>query len=671
MLRRHIRIYYNRLRIQSPRRRNITISPSIATTDGNMVPKCTIEPNNDKIDWVYYFDTNARTDLLKPVLSKGKVPIPSLLSTTLQNHPSIMNNIELSKLIHNNKLDGYQEFLNALEKDNKLFPLNFVLELTIDLLKESKFVKIHKIYMLYKECLPIYKQNNQVKYYKFIEIMIRVESYLRNHAECENLFIEYIQAGTVKGDIISLGLKSLVERKKFQLAKELYVQFLQNEEMFPMTSKELHLLLKNFYKYNDFSHMKFVFSLWNKFKCGPESLVQNQPSLNTISLMHKMFILFDDTSGLSDFLNLECVRKTEYEGSLAFELTIFYQELYANKAKFQNQMSALNREELHTKTDEFLERINRDTDARFNFYSSILKAFIFSNDITSIKLTLEKILKDDTILMLHSEKLQENICLYFTKNGLFKELLQYYKQQKNTNNLVLNEAIFTQLWDCYSTAYPMVSHKSNLIRLKKIYDLSKKREDLSWFKQLFENYAQHYGQSIDTDLTDTYYLETSKRFDSIMTALKCNDIKNAQEIILDSVREGFVSYFSFYYAILKKCLEMGPKGEVVARLADDILRKTFHYTPLKLDILWLKYSVVNLRRKSRNQFDQSEKSRIADSKITAFITSCQTSLNFQNYLQLSNIYVKLNNYGQAKLLVNKARKLASGSNEPNAMVYVL
>lgn len=159
----------------------------------------------------------------------------------------------------------------------------------------GRYFEIHTIYDAYKKDIIILKEQCDPKtYVSFIKMLLQSEHRLKNYELCEELFSEYIKYPRVHTNFIKIGLLTFLRNYNFQLAKEFYIQVLNNQETFPIDNRCFHSFFKEICKKGDLSMMKFVFNMWLE-KCEGEKML---PLNATIFLMHKQFLIFKDTEGL-------------------------------------------------------------------------------------------------------------------------------------------------------------------------------------------------------------------------------------------------------------------------------------------------------------------------------------------------------------------------------------
>lgn len=561
-------------------------------------------------------------------------------------------------------LDVVKLVIQKRQVENTLFSLQDLLVLFSTLQSLGRCFEIHTIYDAYKKDITILKEQCDPKtYISFIKVLLQSEHRLKNYELCEELFSEYIKYPRVHTNFIKIGLLTFLRNYNFQLAKEFYIQVLNNQETFPIDNRCFHSFFKEICKKGDLSMMKFVFNMWLE-KCEGEKML---PLNATIFLMHKQFLIFKDTEGLQKLLSNDKIKQTGYEQSLDFELCEFYHDFHTNKD--------LDFEEIESKIDYMLEILNRDKVDRNDFYLNMLKAFVSTNDFTHLKYIMIKVQDDDSITL--NDAYHKVIAHYFVKNGLLKNLIQYFSDVVVPSpNCRLNQTYVEQLWNCALQNYPMLSREyTNEMRI--LLTNKKYCRDFLWMNYLLKKRLRVVPR--DTP----YSITTSKEYPklnydhldvrsliSIQQHVANKDEVSARTAILDLVRKGIRPQFSFYYLTLKYCMK---RSSVMAKFVDELLRDMYFKIPLKIDILWIKHDVASFLKSLMPSFQmkQTEKEAflVASAKIRDFEREHKDHLNFQNYIQLISTSLQVRDIKTSLDFLCASRELLNESSKREWYIY--
>ncbi|CCD27253.1 Pet111p NDAI_0K00620 [Naumovozyma dairenensis CBS 421] len=638
----------------------------------------------------------------------------------------------------------FQMLINKYRDEDKIFPLKYILPLLRYVKPKGDtpdLILCHKLYDSYRPYMDLLKQNDSISYFEYISMMIKIEYKLKNFQTCEKLFSEYIQCNQPKQEILLVGLKSFIANNNIQLAKEFYIQVLTNEDNFPMTSWELYGFLKELDKYSDFTTIDWAFKLWIQLKCKRTKDIKEIPNHKTLQLIHKAYLMTNDIVALKKFWELDAIKSSNYRKNILSEITEFIQNIYKNKPntlanpycntipkdntvnnKIENShlsagqieyfLKKLPNDNALAKNNSKLNYNNNNEEiscTRYRFYEMLLKAYIKTNNLIQMKEILILVSDDEKLPSHEKPSLHFLIFQLFMKNGSFKELYPYFRQLINEDKLPLKPEYFFLVWECAIQSYPMewVKYWSNL--KKKLLTGNSDMNDAEtthsyisifpWLNGFIKKYSQVYEKKINGSETinvSSLREDEFRNLEKFNASLKKKKYKECELIILNSIRDGKKPHFEFYYHILKRCLMKSKSDQIhantikydmeenvmLARLADDIIRNSYHYIPLKMDILWLRREIevlfelnnpktnslksVNFNTEILNQM------RLIDNKLKDFIKLHELQMNFQNYLQLSNICIKVRHYELSKfILTEKARKIIDASNSFQWSLYYM
>lgn len=557
-----------------------------------------------------------------------------------------------------------------IQKERKGFALSQLVILLESMNSRRMYYEIHEIYLAYKNYMPFLRNldHNKGAEHLFIEIMINAEANLKNFQLCESLFSEYIKYSDVKTQIISLGLRSFIENGNLQLAKEFFIQALKNPDTFVMTNNELYLFLRDLSKYNDFSSIKLVFYSWLTHKCEGTSHSHDViPDFRSLSLVHRMFKLFNDESGLKELLSNHIVNKTGYENSVLYEITEFCQEI-------RNCKSPTSGLETQSKVEYFLLRLNSEILERRNLYLSLLNAFVSARDINNLKYVMTKIRDDKDIPL--SGIFHITIARYFVKRGLFDHLIEYYSsvlKKKGSRSLRLRIGHIQQLWDCTLRSFPILTREiTNELKIllnneKYIRNFPHLKSFLRETNKLVRKRTMGGYETYKSDLPEIDF----ERLGLLKSQIANGNIAGARSLILENMRQGISPQFNFYFSALKVCLDADLPS--LAKVLDDSCSKHYHKIPLKVNILWLRYEIISKYKRVILRSDSSSLSKLQPIKdqIAEFERVHKDSMNFQNYLQLTQLSLYIGDYQLALTLIRESYHIIDDQDKQQWLMYYI
>lgn len=546
----------------------------------------------------------------------------------------------------------------------------------VDLIQSLSLVRrnyeIHEIYNAYREYLPLlsgrtdYSSANQ----KFLEVVLRVEESLSNYHLCENLFSDYIKFPNPDPRIISIGLRTFLRNDNLQLAKQFFIQILDNPETFPITLVQLKQFIRELGSFNDLETVKYIFKLWLSKKCDESaSSLEYYPDFETISMLHRLYLRVNDITGLGEFLALEAVKNTGYPTDVMLKVNEFCHQL---RLKGENRQVSESFDVVD-KINYFLAALQHRNLDRKQFYSLILDSLVMRKDFNSIRHVVERIRDDKEIQLDGSFHLI--IAKFFVRQGLLNHLLQYYTdvvRNRAAGRIRLRVAHIQQLWLCALQSYPFLTREiTNELRVI--------LEDERYLREFgdLRNVLRQTSQVRRTRIMGGYEYQKSalseidfRRLREFEDALAQGDVAGATQTVLESLKQGTKPQFDFYFCAIRICLNSSLPS--LAKLLNDIVSKSYK-VPLKLNILWLRYDVLQQYQStvSKSEMLSFSKVPLIESQLKDFQRSNQDSLNFQNYLQLSQISIFIRDYREASSLVEKASKRINEQDKQQWLMYYM
>lgn len=562
---------------------------------------------------------------------------------------------------------------NVIEKAQQgmLFDISQIIVLVRALRSVQRDYEIHELYCAYRKYLHLMDggiaQSSLIQ--EFLEIVLRVEESLGNFDSCETLFSEYIKYPKLDPQIILIGLRTFIRNDNLQLAKQFFIQVLDNPDTFPITTSELKLLLSDLSKFNELDTVKFIFRLWLTKKCDDNpSSFENYPDYDILSTMHRLYLRLNDKDGLEKFLTLEAVKRSNYPNDVMFEIVEFCHQLRRNKTTDDSDEN-----DLPMKMDSFLLSLQNRRSDRRKFYLLVLDSLVKRNDFASIRHVVSRV-KDDAEIHLDGA-FHLKIATFFVKQGLLSHLLQYYSEVVRTQaagRIRLKVAHIEQLWLCAIQTYPSLTREiTNEVKVlldkdkfvRQFTGLQRVIKQTSQVKQRRQMGGQEYVKSA---LTSTDF-EKLQKFES---AISRSDVAGATTTILESLKQGARPRFDFYFSAVRICLRSSLPA--LAKVLSDVILKSYN-SPLKLNILWLRYDALNQYRStvSKSEMLSSNKVPLIETQLKEFERGHQSSLNFQNYLQLAQISIGIRDYHHASLLVEKSFSLIDNQDRQQWLMYYM
>lgn len=580
--------------------------------------------------------------------------------------PHVISRQEFETQWRSKFVGGYpsvvDEIIGKRTTENTIFPIPELLQLILSLRYLHRYYDIDMIYQTYRDDMNRLKQLcDPCIYSRFVKVVLQAEFRLKNYHICEELFSEYIKYPRIQANMIDIGLVTFVKNQNFPLAKEFYTQVLKNQETFPIMPSGLQAFMFEIYKTSDFLLSKKIFNLWLENTQGSNLL----PLKETIALMHRLFLKFNDEEGLEKFLSHEKILRTDYRNSLDFELCILYHELVSDHK---------------VSVDEFEERSapliakldSKDID---RFYLNALSAAVSRNNFELIKHITAKCREDGRAKL--SDEYHKQIAYYFVRNGQLKGLIQYFKDAVlPCPGFHLNQAFVEQLWNCALQNYPILTREiTNDLRL--ILEKNSIVREFCWLRYTLENKlvltpsdreASTYGNKVYSKAK--LHSLNPKCAIAIQRCIKRGDITAAYGILVDQVRHGARPDFNVFYTFLKLFI----KNSVhLAKLFDQLLRGAYHKIPLKVDILWLKHNAQQTLESIKSSIftlhKRQEALLLTRSQIKLFEEDHRNCMNLQNYMQISSLLLDLKDPKSAIQHLYRGRKLVNESNRLDWFIY--
>lgn len=543
----------------------------------------------------------------------------------------------------------------------KTFSMSTLSNIASSLQKSHKFQEIDSIYKTHRNWLSSGVVDRSSRAYnEFVQAVFAAEYRLQNFTLCENLFSECLKFRPVSPEVIDMGLITFVKNNNLTLAKEFYVQILKNPETFPMTPNTLHAFAFEIFKTSDLATMERVISLWLENPSSPKTY----PFHKTLALFHRLLLKLGDEEGIAKLLSHSGVIKTKYEGSTEFDLCLLHHEVAArmltDHVKIGHRM------------DEISSKMSNEK--RSKVYIEVLKLGVAKNDFSLIKLATVKAQEDSFVNL--NDEFHKHVCRYFVKNGLLKSLVQYL------NDAVLPKAdcrfgqiYIEQLWNCALQNYPMLSREftNDIQLLLNKEELIREHEWLEYTTlRKLKNFSSNHGlQKSPTQTLSSLCCRLGPEFaNAIQTSLADGDASAIRSLILNELQRGVRPDFTVFYSLLKLLM---PDYIDSAKLVDQIMRETYREIPLKIDILWLKHNALeatkSIRTNASTPAGKQQAALVAATKIKDFENQHSGRLNFQNYMQLSSLFLVLRDARNASHLLEKGKKLINSSNKRDWYIY--
>lgn len=667
----------NKIHINYPFNRFIYSNNHLLAENNNK-----IKEHNDIFNWMQDSTgisiMNTKFDTKQQLPSKVQVPV---IENQINSHNSGSNlrmipskefEKQWLKQFQKGDLRDVQIVLRMFNDAKLVFSLHQLSFLVKSLNFHLHYQEIHKLFVGYQKIMSTLieniselKEDEQLLVSELFETFLKTEEMFRNYDYCEEIFSYYIQASHIKPRMILIGLKSFIRNNNIQLAIQVYIQALENPDIFPMDKKVLYTFLVYLHKYSNFSTVKYVFNLWIEKKCSKDAPTQylNTPIIsdeylpdNTIlSLMHKIYL--HDNSNHEELQKfLEKPINSNYLKSPLYEMNCLIKEAKSLKS---NKRDAIN-DQLFTllKKGQELSVIENNT-----MIHDILVFCVGQKDFSKAI---------NAITFVENERKGQIDYKYcsiisscFLQCGFFDLFFEYYKQlrAKDTSNyLHINENIISQYWTALVEAYPYLFNE-----IRNDFGILISKDE---YKKIYP-WLSHFSTSILKQSKSSkrnqknkkdYWISTNmyidfERLKTIKSLLKENKEEEIKQYLTKELKQGTCPHFSFFYHLLDIFLTQ-QKKDLVKFLENTITHHTFYYIPLKYEILKLRHEIEHLKNlniqvqlENTNEelmFGQNYPKSVIHSqlrdrvgnKLKKFYNKNKTEFNFQNYIQFSQIAIE-------------------------------
>lgn len=530
-----------------------------------------------------------------------------------------------------------------IEKTTK-FTLPQFMKILQLLIEHKRFLGVHKLFISNTNQLHSWRHDNELRqmYKSLLEIVLDVEKDLLNFEIIEIVFSEYIKIPSPKPKYISYGLRAFMNNNEFQLAKAFYMQALTHPNNFPMTPNELHEFLLEISHYNDLPNTNLIFGAWLSAKCNNRENTKNYPLMETMQLVHEMILLFQDKVQLSQFTNNIIVQKSGYLESVEFKLTQYLSKVW--RVLSDVAPVTAERTKLFASLPEYLNLIQDQPEKRVSFYSKLLDFCTDARDISKFTEIVGVIEKDEGVDM--DVIVKEKVGQILSRSRKFTTALKYYEDLvihgTDGVKLPIKHRYLIELWYCVCLDYPaLIKDIANELRL--VLNKKKYQNHFPWLKFYLQEIAQIKSSKINGGVGLNALNFRRAEFDNLMTldqAIKQGDAKTVDLIIQQTMRDGLVPNFHFYYTLIKSLLK---KSLITsAKTVDDSIRKSYHFIPEKLNILWLRNDITT-RSKSKD-LTHTEMRRMVQGILRNYMETKKKSLGFRDYIELTHLAIDFSQY---------------------------
>lgn len=540
-------------------------------------------------------------------------------------------------------VNNYDIPINIVDKSIK-FTLPQFMKVLYSLIEHKRLLDVHKIFLSNTSLLHIWRHDNSLRdmYKDLLELMLDVEKELLNFETIEIVFSEYIKIPSPKAKYITIGLRAFIDNNEFQLAKAFYMQSLTHPGNFPMTPNDLHQFLLEISHYNDLPNTNLFFGTWLSARCVEKDDVTNYPLIETMQLVHGMILLFQDKVQLSQFINNVIVQKSGYLQSVEFELTQYLNKVWRVLSDVNPETEE--RDTLFNNLPEYLNLLLHTPIKRTNFYSKLLDYCTISRDIQKFTEVVAVIEKDVGVNM--DVTVKEKVGQILSRSRKFTTALEYYEDLIINGSdgalLPIKHSYLNDLWYCITLDYPvLIKVIANELRLT----LNKKKYHyhFPWLKFYLQKITQIKMSKINGGIGWNALNLRDAEYGNLMTldrAIKQRDTKTVDLIIQQTMRDGLVPNFHFYYTLVKALL----KNSLItsAKIVDDNIRKSYHSIPEKLNILWLRNDITT--RSKGKELSHTEMRRMIAGILRGYMDSKKKSLGYRDYIELTHLAIDFSQY---------------------------
>ncbi|KAH7586089.1 hypothetical protein J7295_02175 [Nakaseomyces glabratus] len=599
------------------------------------------------------------------------------ISFICKSSPSFISEEEYTRIYRIIQDPGSSEYLvsssilSISNHKHKLIPLPKLLSM-IHILSENGY--LNEIHMLFGNCkahLSILKSDQPEDLYRqFLELMLDVEYKLLNFHSIEKIFSEYIKMPNIKAKYMTYGLRAFIENNDFQLAKAFFFQALTHSDNFPMTPKELHSFLSGISDHNDLTNTLLIFYSWISAKCKQLDDNPNFPLPETMQLIHRMILLFQDRVQLTQFCSNVVVKQSGYLDSVDYKLTVYFDRV--RKVLADTGPPNKDRPEIFKGIQQYIDLLDGMTDKRELFFKRLLCICTDSHDLDKFMEIVALIEADKEVDM--EIFVKDMVGKIIARKRRFGTALKYYE------DLVLNgiegkkfpikHEYLSSLWIAIVSDYPTLAEPIKQ-ELFLTLNTDKYKRAYPWLKYFLQEVSQLKEWKLLGGVSwNVLHLRISeydklKELDKFIKSADCLEIEH---IIQQTLRDGLVPNFHFNYSLIKLLL----KGSLVssAKTIDDTMRKNYYSIPEKLNILWLRNDIDTMK-KNMNSLTNREYKRMISSMLDDFVNSRVLSLGFKDYIQLTHLAMDYGLYGMAFKLLKSGKMIFQEKNGTNWKLYYL
>lgn len=528
------------------------------------------------------------------------------------------------------------------------------LNLLLLALKELKRdTQIHRIYNGYEKYLKFFLENEPKNTLRgdidlTLEIFMNVERRLSNYNNCEKLFSYYIKYSRIKSEFTLLGLRSFIENNNLQLAKEFFMQVLSNKDTFPLSSKDFFRLLCFLNAVRNYKTMNHFYQLWLFNK--PEEINNTIDSMNISSLMYRTYLLSRDEEKIGTFLENETIKKSGFLSSIKFELTNFYDKIFAlRKSEINNLITIEIPQVIKQEIENFSDRLSDNAKERRLFYLTLLRAYTRLNNIKEIKKLLEVVDKDDAIDLDFS--FHSHIIAYFVKNGQLNNLIDYYNELLKINAPICERRTFVSLYKCFSNKSGIMSQEFKNEMMLVLKSNPNYEHAFPWIRNVNTYWTDKRGLCCFDTIT----------YNKVKVALKAGDLIEAKTLLISRCRDGVIPQVQMFYNLLRLCLENDYIN--LATMLEQMIKDMYHpnaHMTMKIQLLLLKQHLL------LSSANRSSKKKAIYHLENQFRNN---SPSFQNLLQLTDIYSGIYDFDNGERLIDQAYREMNKADKKEWLMY--
>ncbi|CAL9731964.1 protein Pet111p, mitochondrial [Monosporozyma unispora] len=568
---------------------------------------------------------------------RPNISIPSSITTVVEDTSNIYGVPSVDEttfeIIWKNKFiedDGEvaDVVIKRLQFKRNIFKVSQLEHLISNLFQRNKFYYIDELYLVYKKYLgSIHSKINDDtdKYRTLIKHFIQVESQLKHYSECEELFAQYIKLNEMESRIVNLGLKSFVANNNIQLAKEFFIQIMKdNDNTFPLQSHDFKSFLKFLQHSYQYESIDYFIQMWIQF---------GKPLDNEL-LSYFHYIYLTNNNPMNDKLERFTTKQGKifqsgYFESIQCEIITFYCDSI--------RKGNINTDIKH-KLDELIIK-ETNTKVRYWYHKTMLKLYVFFQDLKSIQEHLHLMVNDTGIKV--DSNIYNVIANYFVNRGDLKNLIIFYDNLLHDRTINLGSDIFYLILRCGMIAFPDGNFEIMITQLKKIMSKSHLDMKLLWWLVNFENRLKLFNEK------DRMQVKNNKLYINFVNKIKGNLLIEARNLLYLYFQNETKQDQHLLYRMLKYCLSHNNSLQI-AELIDKHIREDDYYyrkNPLKLEILWLSYHIKN---------GSEEDLQVNKTRLQQLERNFDLQLTSQNCLELTNLMLMVHDYSNAERLIRKS-----------------